>query len=224
MLSHLEACGVDGLLCLGDTVGYGADPGPCLDRVGGEAVAVVQGNHDAGAVGLLDLDWFNRDARRAALWTAERLDEGQRKYLSGLPLIAEINGATLAHASPRAPEEWDYLISARDGLEAFPFFTTRLCFVGHSHRPGVWIEGPAGFGFEPTLSQRELLPRHRYIINVGSVGQPRDRDPRAACAIWDTDAQTVAIHRVPYDARATQLKIREAGLPSFLADRLAHGV
>jgi diadenosine tetraphosphatase ApaH/serine/threonine PP2A family protein phosphatase len=220
----VNACGVEGLLCLGDVVGYGADPGPCLERVRQEAVTVVRGNHDDGAVGLLDLDWFNPFARAAALWTAHRLDEDQRAYLSGLPLVVEINGATLAHASPRSPEEWDYLISARDGFEAFPFFTTRLCFVGHSHRPGVWIQGPDELRFEPNLSRQALLPGHRYIVNVGSVGQPRDRDPRAACAIWDTDAQTIMVHRVPYDARAAQAKIRGAGLPSFLADRLAHGV
>lgn len=205
-------------------VGYGADPGPCLQRVRREAIAVVQGNHDAGAVGLLDLDWFNPFARAAALWTAEQLDGDQQGYLAGLPLVAKLDEATLVHASPRAPEEWDYLISASDGFEAFPFSTTRLCFVGHSHRPGVWTEGPDGVRFEPSLSRLELLPGHRYIVNVGSVGQPRDRDPRASYAIWDTDAQAVTIHRVPYDTRPAQVKIREARLPSVLADRLTHGI
>ena len=180
VLTCVSACGADGLLCLGDVVGYGADPGPCVERVRQEAVAVVSGNHDAGAVGCLDLDWFNPFAKAAALWTAEQLDGGQRAYLSSLPLVARIDEATLVHASPRVPEDWDYLISARDGFEAFPFFRTRLCFVGHSHRPGGWIEGPDGVRFEPYLSQQELLPGHRYIVNVGSVGQPRDRDPRAA--------------------------------------------
>lgn len=220
----MSACGADGLLCLGDVVGYGADPGPCVERVRQEAVAVVSGNHDAGVVGRLDLDWFNPFAKAAALWTAEQLCGDHRAYLSSLPLVARIDEATLVHASPRVPEEWDYLISARDGFEVFPFFRTRLCFVGHSHRPGIWIEGPDGVRFEPYPSQQELLPGHRYIVNVGSVGQPRDRDPRAACAIWDTDAQTITIHRVSYDTRAAQAKIREAGLPSILADRLAHGV
>jgi diadenosine tetraphosphatase ApaH/serine/threonine PP2A family protein phosphatase len=185
---------------------------------------VVQGNHDAGAVGLLDLHWFNPFARASALWTAERLDEDQQTYLSGLPLVAEIEGATLVHASPRAPEEWDYLNSPGDGFEAFGCFTTPLCFVGHSHRPAVWIESPDGLRFEPNPPQQELLPAHRYIVNVGSVGQPRDRDPRAACATWDTDARTIVIHRIPYDAGIAQAKIRSAGLPAILADRLAHGV
>jgi len=220
----VNARGADGLLCLGDVVGYGADPGPCIERVRQEAVAVVSGNHDAGAVGLLDLDWFNPFARAAALWTAEQLDPDQRAYLSGLPLVVQWDEATLVHASPRVPEEWDYLISARDGFEAFPFFKTQFCFIGHSHRPGVWIEGPAGVRFEPNPSQQELLPGHRYIVNVGSVGQPRDGDPRAACAIWDTDLRTITIHRVPYDTRAVQAKIRGAGLPTILADRLAHGI
>lgn len=216
--------GADGLLCLGDVVGYGADPGPCLDRIRREAVLVVAGNHDWGAVGLVDLGWFNPFARAAARWTAARLDNDERGYLSGLPLVAEIDGTTLVHASPRNPGEWEYLISPRDGFEAFPRLMTRLCFVGHSHRPGVWIQGPAGFRFEPTLARLELRPEHRYIVNVGSVGQPRDRDPRASYAVWDTDAQTVVLHRVPYDTGTAQAKIRGAGLPSFLADRLDHGI
>jgi diadenosine tetraphosphatase ApaH/serine/threonine PP2A family protein phosphatase len=224
VLARLNACGVEALLCLGDLVGYGADPGPCLERVRQEARAVVQGNHDAGVVGLLDLHWFNPFARAAARWTAGRLDQEQQAYLSALPLVTEIDGATLVHASPRVPEEWDYLSSAQDGFEAFPFFRTRLCFVGHSHRPGVWIEGADGPRFEPNPSRQRLLPGHRYIVNVGSVGQPRDRDPRAAYAIWDTGTQTIEVCRVPYDTSGAQAKIRNAGLPPVLADRLTHGV
>lgn len=213
----------DGVLCLGDTVGYGADPAPCVDLVAARAAAVVGGNHEHAVAGLLDLDWFNRHARAAAEWTQGQLDDDHRAYLGRLPLTAEVGDATLVHASPRHPEEWDYLVSAEDGFEAFGAFATRYCFVGHSHVPGVWSLGSSG----PEHDRRavEVVPAagRRYIVNVGSVGQPRDRDTRAAYALWDAEAGRVTIRRVAYDVAAARARIEAAGLPRFLADRLASG-
>jgi diadenosine tetraphosphatase ApaH/serine/threonine PP2A family protein phosphatase len=215
------------VLCLGDLVGYGADPVACVERVGERASAMVAGNHEHGALGLLDLRWFNPWARAAARWTGEQLDDGHRDYLTGLPLIRTVEDATLVHASPRSPEEWDYLVSAEDGLEVFGDFDTRLCFVGHSHLPGVWSVGSGGPDHCGRLDRPEarvhLDDGRRYVINVGSVGQPRDRDPRACYAIWDREARSVTIRRVPYDHAAAAAKILAAGLPRALADRLAHG-
>jgi diadenosine tetraphosphatase ApaH/serine/threonine PP2A family protein phosphatase len=228
VLADAAAEGTSAVVCLGDVVGYGADPAACVELVGERAVVAVAGNHEHGVLGLTDLGWFNPLARAAALWTRGRLDEDHARYLEALPLIRTFEEATLVHASPGCPEEWEYLMSAEDGFEAFEHFPTRLCFVGHSHRSQVWSLGSsgqeyAGFGASRPATVT-LEAGRRYIINVGSVGQPRDRDPRAAYAIWDRDARTVTTRRVAYDHRQAAGKILAAGLPRPLADRLAHGV
>jgi diadenosine tetraphosphatase ApaH/serine/threonine PP2A family protein phosphatase len=214
---------VDALICLGDVVGYGPDPGPCLELMAERAVVLVAGNHEHGVAGRLDLDWFNTYARAAVEWTRARLDGDHRHYLGGLPLTADLDDATFVHASPREPEEWEYLVSAEDGFEAFASFATRLCFVGHSHRPAVWALGSWGPEFLPGGFDLAVEVGRRYIVNVGSVGQPRDRDCRAAYAIWDVGARRIAGRRVAYDVAAVRRKIARAGLPAFLADRLAVG-
>ena len=213
----------DALLCLGDLVGYGADPLACVEIVAARAYAITCGNHEYGVTGLLDLDWFNPHARAAAEWTRERLDDDHRTYLAGLPLVAEVGDATLVHASPDRPDEWEYLVTAQDGFDAFAAFATRLCFVGHSHVASAWSLGSTGPEHLPGPIDLALERGRRYIVNVGSVGQPRDRDPRAAYAIWDAERGTVAIRRVIYDVKAAAGKIRQGGLPRFLADRLAWG-
>jgi diadenosine tetraphosphatase ApaH/serine/threonine PP2A family protein phosphatase len=212
---------VDTILCLGDIVGYGADPAACVERVADRAHAVVAGNHEHGVTGLLDLGWFNPRARVAAEWTRRRLDGDHRAWLR--PLTFHVDDATLVHASPVHPAEWDYLVSAEDGYEAFAAFATRLCFVGHSHLPGFWSIGSSGPGHEPRGEEIGLERGRRYLVNVGSVGQPRDGDPRAAYAVWDVDAHRVTIRRVPYDLAAARRKILAAGLPRSLAERLSIG-
>jgi diadenosine tetraphosphatase ApaH/serine/threonine PP2A family protein phosphatase len=213
----------DALLCLGDLVGYGADPVACIEIVGARAQTIVGGNHEHAVAGLLDLEWFNPYARAAAEWTRERIDDEHRTYLAALPLVAQVGDATLAHASPDRPDEWEYLVTAQDGFEAFSAFATRLCFVGHSHLAGVWSLGSAGPEHRPGSVELDLESGRRYLVNVGSVGQPRDRDPRAAYAIWDVERGTIAVRRVVYDVASARKKILEGGLPRFLADRLAWG-
>ena len=230
VLADAASEGALGVLCLGDAVGYGADPVACVELLGERSTGMVAGNHEYGALGLLDLRWFNPVARAAALWTREQLGADHQGYLSGLPLSSALGEATCVHASPRRPEEWDYLLSAEDGFEAFADFATRLCFVGHSHRPGVWSLGSSGPAHEdlggPAWHDHRI-PFHdgrRYIVNVGSVGQPRDRDPRAAYVVWDEDERSITLRRVMYDHKAAAAKILRAGLPRALADRLAHGM
>jgi diadenosine tetraphosphatase ApaH/serine/threonine PP2A family protein phosphatase len=213
----------DDVLCLGDVVGYGADPGPCVDLIGTRARRVVAGNHEHAVIGRMDLAWFNRYARAAAEWTREQLDGDATAYLGTLALTAAVEDATLVHASPRQPQEWDYLATEEDGLAAFEAFDTRLCFVGHSHVPAMWSFGSSGPDYARGDVDISLDAGRRYIVNVGSVGQPRDRDVRAAYAIWDVDARRITVRRVPYDVRAARAKIENAGLPQFLADRLAVG-
>jgi len=208
-------------------VGYGADPVACVERVAERAEAVVAGNHEHGVAGLLPLEWFNDRARAALEWTRRRLDRDHLAWLATRPLVSELDDATLVHASPAQPAEWDYLVSAEDGLGVFGDFETRLCFIGHSHLPGVWSVGSGGPDHCGRLDRPEAHVRlddgRRYLVNVGSVGQPRDRDPRACYGIWDRDERTVTIRRVPYDHVAAAKKILAAGLPRALADRLAHG-
>ena len=213
----------DDVLCLGDVVGYGADPAACVDLIGSKARAVVAGNHEHAVIGRIDLGWFNRYARAAAEWTREHIDADCTSYLDALPLTAEVGDATLVHASPRQPDEWDYLVNLDDGVGAFEAFATRLCFVGHSHVPAMWSFGSSGPEFERGDVEVTLDAGRRYIVNVGSVGQPRDRDPRAAYALWDVDARRVSVRRVAYDIAAARWKIEAAGLPRILADRLAAG-
>ena len=213
----------DAVLCLGDVVGYGADPVACIERVAERAELVIAGNHEHGVAGLLDLDWFNDRARAAAEWTRRRLDHDHLSWLATRPVVGDTDDATLVHASPARPSEWDYLVSADDGYEVFAAFATRVCFVGHSHRAGAWSVGSSGRAYEPGATEIELERGRRYLINVGSVGQPRDRDPRAAYAVWDVDGRRVTIQRVAYDVAAARRKILAAGLPKFLAERLTIG-
>jgi diadenosine tetraphosphatase ApaH/serine/threonine PP2A family protein phosphatase len=222
VLAH-AASRADAVLCLGDIVGYGADPGPCIERVAERAEAVVAGNHEHGVAGLLPLDWFNDRARTAARWTQRRLDRDHLGWLATRPLVAEVDDATLVHASPAHPADWDYVISAEDGYDAFASFTTRMCFIGHSHRPGAWSMGSSGRDWAPGVGAVDLEAGRRYLVNVGSVGQPRDGDPRASYAVWDVDTRRVTIERVPYDVAAARRKILEAGLPRILAERLSIG-
>jgi diadenosine tetraphosphatase ApaH/serine/threonine PP2A family protein phosphatase len=213
----------DDVLCLGDVVGYGADPSACVEMIGARAGAVVAGNHERAVTGGMSLSWFNRYARAAAEWTRTQLDTDCASYLTALPLTVEVDDATLVHASPRQPDEWEYLVSDEDGWQAFDAFATRLCFVGHSHVPAMWSLGSSGPDYERGDVDIRLDAGRRYIVNVGSVGQPRDRDPRAAYALWDVEARRVSIRRVAYDVAGARAKIEAAGLPRFLSERLAAG-
>lgn len=204
-------------------MGYGADPSACIEVVRGQTQIVVAGNHDWVAAGLQDSESFTLHARIAVEWASARLCDEERAYLASLPLVVEVEDATLVHASPLHPENWDYLISVRDGKAALSAFETRLCFIGHSHHPAAWVATETGVRFLPCFERLTLGPGQRLLVNVGSVGQPRDRDPRAAYAVWDSGTGDVALHRVAYDVATAQAKIVKAGLPRFLADRLAHG-
>jgi diadenosine tetraphosphatase ApaH/serine/threonine PP2A family protein phosphatase len=215
---------VDRLLCLGDLVGYGADPVRIVDAVSRRDAIVVAGNHDHASAGRMDLEWFNPYARAAAEWTAGRLSADQHRYLGELPLVLEYAGATLVHSSPRDPESWPYLVSAADGAAAFGAFATKLCFVGHSHMPAVWtLHADGTLDYTRGAGRTVLTPGNRYVVNVGSVGQPRDGDPTASYAVWDLDEAAVDILRVPYDIMEARRRIHAAGLPKVLGDRLLHG-
>ena len=217
-----EERGVERWVCLGDTVGYGADPAACLEEVRRRTPQALLGNHDAAVVGRLDPSYFNPLALAAVRWTAAALEAADRSYLAERPLVLEAEGAFFAHASPRRPERWDYVFGSAEAAEAMGASPSRLCFVGHTHSPFIARLG-AGVVEAARDSAVELEDGARYLVNVGSVGQPRDGDPRACFALWDSGPDRVELVRVGYDIAAAQAKILAAGLPGRLASRLERG-
>jgi len=214
--------GFDMIWCLGDVVGYGPDPSECIKRLRQFEHVCIAGNHDWAAIGKMDTSEFNPVAAAAANWTAEQLSAADRDYLLNLPLTLCENGFTLAHGSPREPI-WEYLLSTEAAQDNFAYFETAYCLVGHSHIPLIF-ELVANKAVYREFTEANLkLKEKRMIINPGGVGQPRDGDPRASYALYDTGAQTVQNFRVEYDIPATQKKMAEQGLPTPLILRLSVG-
>lgn len=218
-----ERSGFDQIWSLGDLVGYGPDPGACIELIRQYDGQAVAGNHDLAAIGKLSTEAFNVHALAAAQWTIEQLTEDHKKYLGGLPLKIETDNFTLAHGSPRDPV-WEYVVSPGSAAANFGHFETDRCLVGHSHIPFICRpqEETAVFQQFPLDTAIEL-GTDRLIINPGGLGQPRDGDPRATYAIYDSDAGTAYHHRAEYDIPKTQEKMADHGLPEFLAVRLASG-
>ena len=218
------AGGWDEVWCLGDIVGYGPDPGPCLALLRGQPHRAVAGNHDWAAVGKLSLDDFNPYAAAAARWTARQLSADDRAYLAALPQVLEHDRFTLVHGSLRHPI-WEYLLSAQEALPTFARLRTQVCLVGHSHIPFLCREvGPQACAFTTLPEGVEVrLGTERWIVNPGGVGQPRDGDPRAAYLLYDGERETLRFRRVPYDIPTTQAKMRRAALPAPLIERLQDG-
>lgn len=217
----------DALWNLGDTVGYGPKPRECLDKmVDLFANPVLVGNHDLACIGEVDISEFNPVAQMAARWTSLQLGMDHRAYLNALPAVTISGAYTLAHGSPRSPV-WEYVTTPQSATENFEFFDTDVCFIGHTHIAmyALMGEGEAVAEVQPLRDGETLdLLAGRYLINPGSVGQPRDRDPRAAYAILDTDIGSLDAHRVEYDVPATQKQMAMANLPEVLISRLAHGM
>lgn len=215
--------GVDELWCLGDVVGYGPDPHRCLELLRQQKHICVAGNHDWAAIGRIDTAYFNPAAAEACHWTARQLTAEDRQYLESLPLVLEQGDFTLAHGSPREPI-WEYILSDVSAWENLACFKTPFCLVGHSHVPFVFEHGERHDQFRALDDNAVLmLGENRLIINPGSVGQPRDGDPRASYAIYDSEAESVVHHRVGYDISAAQSRMGEYGLPESLVRRLSFG-
>ncbi|MBI4495881.1 MAG: metallophosphoesterase family protein [Deltaproteobacteria bacterium] len=211
------------LAFLGDVVGYGADPRECLRLLGELTDWMVAGNHDYGAVGRTDLSFFNAMARAAIEWTREQLTEEERFLLRQTPLLKRAGALTFVHASPRNPEAWNYIFSLEEAEEAFRALETEVAFIGHSHLPIIWTWGKDGMVTAAAEKEIVLQEGRKYILNVGSVGQPRDRHPESAYGIYDEDSKRYILRRIPYDVAAAQKKILQAGLPPYLARRLSLG-
>jgi len=218
----------DRILCCGDVVGYGADPNPVAEWVRAHCSITVRGNHDKAATGLEDLEWFNPVAKTATLWTQANLTPENDAWLRGLPQgPADIEDFQILHGSPN--DEDEYVAAAHEAASSFGYLQRRVAFFGHTHLQGGFLWNHSRVEIIPRTSPRsdrqamEIDPECAYLINPGSVGQPRDGDPRAAFAIFDSAARMVAYYRTGYDIAAAQRKIRAAGLPDVLADRLSSG-
>ena len=206
--------------CLGDVVGYGPDPGPCIELLREHEAICVAGNHDCAAVGKADIEMFNPYAAAACRWTEEQLTPAHRRYLEELPQVVQQSSFTLVHGSLRDPI-WEYLLSCEAAAATFARCTTPHCLVGHSHIPFSCQEG---IGLRQFRGEAQVvLGPGRLIINPGSVGQPRDGDPRASYAVYDTEKQQVEHYRVEYDIAAVQGKMRCAKLPTPPIEPLSQG-
>lgn len=214
---------VDSILCLGDLVGYGANPNEVIAEAREVMDVCVAGNHDFGAVGKTDMSIFSLTARTACLWTGKVLTADHRGYLEELPLTHVTDLFTLVHASPDHPSLWNYVATYGEVQDSMRAFTTPVCFIGHSHVPFLAEQSEEGVLTAHENPFCEIRPGARYLINPGSVGQPRDGSPEAAFAILDTTSMRVEIRRVPYDVKGAQAKINAEGLPASLAERLALG-
>lgn len=219
----------DEIVCLGDLVGYGADPNRVVQWARAHLSAAVRGNHDKAAVGLADLEWFNPAAREAAEWTASVLTAENYWYLRGLPRgPLEVGDFQIMHGHPA--DEDEYLLTLMAPGDVLPWLTSATAFFGHTHYQGgfqIARESVSGLAARAESDERfsvRLHPRWKYLINPGSVGQPRDGDPRAAYAIYDVEAGVVELRRCAYPVEVAQARILRAGLPAVLAERLAVGV
>lgn len=221
VLEDAQKKSIDQTVFLGDAVGYGADPGECLKIIRREFPIILAGNHDHAAAGRLTTETFNPIARISLDWTRDHLSESAIEFLAELPFCYVEGDLYFVHACPTNPARWKYIRTREDVGDALDAIDHRFCFVGHTHVPmaaardeGGWIDSIHDKSFR-------IDREKRYLINVGSVGQPRDGNDRACYVIYDGQASTISFQRVPYDVEKSQRKIIESGLPSFLAERLA---
>lgn len=220
-LDFLDKQKIDKYLCLGDVVGYGAEPSRCLKRVMELGCDMIAGNHDFAAVGKISVDYFNIFAKESTLWTQEHISAEEKALLAAQPLVRDYAGFTLVHGALYMPQAFDYIQTIIDALYSFRELTEQILFIGHSHVPITFIETDSiSFSVNETIT---IEKNKRYIINIGSVGQPRDEDPRSCFAVYDTDAKIARICRAEYDIEAAAKKIIAAGLPEINAERLKIG-
>jgi len=220
-----DAGAVDAVWCLGDLVGYGPDPNECIALIRAlPNLVCLLGNHDAAALGQIDLNTFNSDARLSIRWMQTTLTPDSIEFLKSLPEKQVIGDVTLAHGSPRNPV-WEYILDVYTAMNNFDYFDTRFCFVGHSHLPIAYLANPESNSIKTRLLKMgdSVTVYGRALLNPGSVGQPRDHDFRAAYALFEPEEQRWSARRVAYDFVAVQDRIQRAGLPQRHAARLAEG-
>lgn len=224
-LDALRELKVDRIVCCGDLVGYGAHPNEVIDLIRSENIPIIAGNHDHAALLMTDISYFNQVAKEAVLWTKKVLTEENAQFLREAPLSIQDkeNGIYYVHASPKDPGDWNYIITMGDARMNFHYFDEKVCFVGHSHQPFI-IENNDGSLHCSTRPDIEVKDNARYLVNVGSVGQPRDRKSKPCFVVYDVAQRSIEIRRTSYDLAAAQKAIIDAGLPRELAERLEYGI
>lgn len=221
VLEDARANGATDFVCLGDIVGYNADPSACLEVVRALQCPVVKGNHDEQSSEPSDLAYFNPLAAQAIQWTRDMLTQEQKDWLRALKFSRLVRNFTIVHATLDSPASWGYIISDLDASASFSYQHTQLCFYGHTHVPRAFVRDLRVSEVPPTTLTIE--PGKKYFVNVGSVGQPRDQDWRASYVLYSPAEQKVEWRRLEYDIATTQAKIIAAGLPERLASRLSEG-
>lgn len=215
VMERIDEENADAIICLGDIVGYGPDPAACLEIIQNRCSGVVLGNHDLAVADKSFQSGLPRHGRKAAQHNRKALNKEDLDYLRTLPHVIEQNEATFVHATPQNPEKWLRMTSFQFSKAQFEHFQTRICFLGHTHRPTI---------ISDKLGVLHVRPGHRYLVNIGSVGQPRDGDPRACVSFFDTDAFSYRLERVAYDIEAAAVRFKAEGLPKQLGSRLVLGV
>jgi len=227
VLQSMDSRKVDRLICLGDIVGYGPSPNECVALVKKNSDVCLLGNHDNVALKREHHFDFNIYAKAAMEWTWEHLNDDSKEYLKSRPYTATEKGFTFAHSSPMSPADWHYLADLDGALESFSYFRTPYCFIGHTHSPVIVAANKDDpYGEVPVISDGPLYrpkKHEKVLINVGSVGQPRDRNNRACWCLADSDCSWIEFVRVEYDIEKTQNLMRKENLPLFLIERLALG-
>jgi len=221
VLDDIRAQKATHVVCLGDVVGYNAQPKECLDIVRQMNIPCVKGNHDEYCSTENHLDGFNPHAAEAVHWTRNQLSVEDKQWLRDLKYSRMAANFTMVHATLDAPERWGYVFDKLAAAASFPYQNTQMCFFGHTHVPVAFMRDSVVRG--GTYSKFKIDPAKKYFVNVGAVGQPRDNNPKAAYVVYDLDAGTIELRRLDYDIPTTQQKIRDAGLPERLAERLEFG-
>jgi len=221
VLDDIKAQKCDQIVCLGDIVGYGANPKECLQIVRELNIPCVKGNHDEYCSTDNPMEGFNPHAADAIAWTRQQLSDEEKQFLKELKYIRLIHNFTIVHATLDVPQRWGYVFDKLMAAASFTYQNTNVCFFGHTHVPLAFIRDSVVRG--GTYSKFKVEPDKKYFVNVGSVGQPRDNNPKAGYVIYDMDEMTIELRRLDYDIKKAQAKIIAAGLPQRLADRLAVG-
>lgn len=223
VLKTFQLESIDKYLCIGDVVGYATNPKECIEKVKMLTMVTVAGNHDWASVDLFSVNYFNPVAREAIFWTKRNLDDQDRYFLSSLKLVYKNEDLTLVHGTLNEPQDFNYMTNSYTAFETFRLLETDICFIGHTHVSGVFVQDKDGHIDYKEVNYIDIKPEFKYIINVGSAGQPRDGNPKACYCIYDTDKKEAQLKRASYDIQATREKIIAAGLPRFLGDRLVVG-
>jgi len=225
VLKDIDQQAIDNIICLGDVIGYGVNPNECVELVRKRCPVTLLGNHDAASIGKLSTEHFNIHAKIATEWTTEHITKDTTNYLENLPYRESSDSYTFVHSTPYEPKLWYYITSLEEAAFNFQFFETTFCFVGHTHIPIIIVldNEKEVYAHQDTALEFGKMNNARFLINVGSVGQPRDHNADSCYGILDSERKVYTFRRIAYDIEKTQEKMRKQKMPEFLIKRLAEG-